>query len=309
MRSGIREFLKFPIEENDFRAAVMRTAMRGSLESEDGEKGKIFTLLGGKSGLGTSTLAVNLAWTLNERIPGRTLLLDLRRPAGEVPYFLDLKFDYTWGNLTEDISRLDATYLHSVVTEHESGLHVLPAPMNGDKPDGQTLHLILEQLRRSYDFIIVDTDYPNDNSLPKEVEYADKIIVAMQLSLPCLARTSRLMESMRSQDPDSERRMLLVANRVTKDSTISVDDAANVLSREIKWIIPEDGSSALSSLNQGSPLVTAYPKSPAAKAIVQLAKALDERETAKSTRFSLPFASFFTRKKKSANDNLAGAEL
>lgn len=79
MRSGIREFLQFPIQESDFRAALMRTAMRGSL-GDDGEKGKIISVISGKPGLGTTTLAVNLAWTLNERMPGKTLLLDLRRP-------------------------------------------------------------------------------------------------------------------------------------------------------------------------------------------------------------------------------------
>ncbi len=310
MRSGIREFLQFPIEENDFRAALMRTAMRGSLENDDGEKGSIITLLGAKAGLGTSTMAVNLAWVLNQRAPGRTLLLDLRRPVGEVPYFLDLKFEYSWGSLMEDISRLDATYLHSVVSEHESGLHILPGPVGGDKPDGHTLYLILEQLRQIYDYIIVDTGYPDDNNLPKEVEHADTIVIGMQLSLPCLARTSRLMESIRAQDPDAERRMMLVANRVTKDSTIGVAEAADVLGREIVWSIPEDTTSAPSALNQGAPLVAVYPKSAATKTLISMADSLDTREKETKSRFKLPFASLFSRKKKSSgDDSLAGAAL
>jgi len=311
MRSGIREFLKYPIEENDFRSAIMRTAMRDSLADDDQDKGKLITVLSGKAGLGSTTVAVNLAWLLSEKAPGRTLLLDLRRPAGEVPYFLDLKYEYTWGDPMQDISRLDATYLQSIVSEHESGLHVLPGPYGGDKPDTHTMHLILEQLRLCYDFIIVDTDYMDESELPKEIEHADSILVTMQLSLPCLARTSRLMETIRSQDPDSERRMQIIANRVTKDSTIAVTDAADVLSREIKWIIPEDSTSALSSLNQGNPLVTAYPKSPASKEIIRIAKSLDDRKKAKKkSSFSLPFAGLFKRKKKNANsDDLAGATL
>lgn len=308
MRSGIREFLQYPIEENDFRAAVMRTAMRNSLDSDNSEKGKIISLLSGKPGLGSTTLAVNLAWELSGQAPGRTLLLDLRRPAGEIPYFLDLKYEYTWGDLMQDISRLDATYLQSVVAVHESGLHVLPCPTGDDRPDGQTLHLILEQLRTSYDFIIVDTGYPDNDELTKEIEHADSIIIAMQLTLPCLARTSKLMESIRAQDPDAERRMILVANRVTKDSAFGVAEASDILSRDIPWVIPEDGSSVLSALNQGNPLVAAYPKSQASKVIMDMAKSLDHRHKAKKKTFTLPFASLFNRKKKAAgDDSLAGA--
>ena len=311
MRSGIREFLQFPIKEDELRAALMRTAMRGSLSTDEREKGTIISILGGKPGLGTTTMAVNLAWELNTKAPGKTLLLDLRRPMGEVPYFLDLKYEYNWGHLMEDISRLDATYLHSVVAEHESGLHVLPGPMSGDTPDSQTLYLILEQLRMIYDFVIVDTGYPDDNMLPKEIEHADTILIGMQLTLPCLARTSRLVESIRAQDPDGERRMVLVANRVTKDSTIGVAEASDVLTRDIAWVIPEDVTSANSALNQGSPLVAAYPKSIASKELLKMARSFDHRETKKSRSFKLPFASFFSRKKKgkASDDTLAGATL
>jgi len=311
MRNGIREFIKYPVDENDFRAAVVRTAMRSSLSEDEGEKGKIFTVLGGKSGMGATSLAVNLASVLNEYDPGNTILVDLRRPGGETPYFLDLKYEYSWGQLAEDISRLDGTYLRSVVAEHESGLHVLPGPSGYERPDPHSLFLILEQLRNNYEHVVIDTAYPHDEVLPKEVEQADSILIVLQLSLPCLARTSRLMDSIRSQDPDGERRMKLVANRVAKNSTIGVSEAAEVLAREIVWVIPEDADSSMSAINQGTPLVLAYPKSPATRAIRTMASSLAPAPQKDKKGFSLPFASFFKKKSKKGkdDDNLAGATL
>jgi len=311
MRSGIREFIQYPVGEDDFRAAVMRTAMRMSLGEDEGEKGRIFTVLGAKSGLGASTLAVSLACALNGREPGRTALLDLRRPFGETHYFLDLSFEYTWADLADDISRLDATYLRSVVAEHSSGLHVLPGPANGDRPDPHALSLIIEQLRHNYDFVVVDTAHPLDEDLPKEVEHADAILIAMQLSLPCLARTAGLMEAIRGQDPDGARRMKLVATRVARNSTIGVSEAADVLSREISWVIPEDADAALAAINQGTPLVTAYPKSPATKAILGLVADLAPGPGKAKKGLSLPFSSLFRKKGKGAanKDSLAGAAL
>lgn len=309
MRSGIREFLQYPVSKDDFRAAIMRTAMRGSLGEIDGEKGRITTLLGAKTGLGSTTLAVSLAWSLNQSAPGSTILVDMRRPMGEVPYFLDLKHDYNWGHLAEDISRLDTTYLKSVVAEHESGLHVLPGPAGHECPDPQVLYLILEQLRHVYQHVIVDTAYPEDGILPKEVEQADHIFIVTQLSLPCLARTARLMDSIRSQDPDSERRMRLIANRVAKNSSIGVAEASDVLNKEIALIVPEDAVCALSAINQGAPLVHAYPKSPAAKAIGRMAKALTPKKSKEGKGLKLLFSGLFRSKTKADNDNLAGAVL
>jgi len=309
MRSGIREYLKFPLDENDLRAAVMRTAMRLSLGVDDSDKGRIFTVMGCKPGVGTTSLAVNVACALNEREPGRTVLLDLRPPMGEIPYFLDLKYEYNWGDLVADISRLDATYLRSVMAEHESGLHVLPGPVSAERPDEHTLFLILEQLRHSYDFVVVDASTPGEDELPKEVELADSILLTMQLSLPCLARVTRLIDSIGGQDPDADRRMRLVATRVSRNGSIGVSDAAEVLGREITWSIPEDGETALSSINQGTPLVRAYPKSPSAKAVQALVKDLAPKVRKPRKGLSLPFSSFFRKKGKSSdsNDNLAGA--
>lgn len=308
MRSGIREFLQYPIDENDFRAAIMRTAMRGSLADDNRERGTVVTALSGKPGLGSTTLAVNMAWLLNARAPGRTVLLDLRRPVGEVPYFLDLTAEYTWGHLVEDISRLDSTYLHSVVAEHESGLHVLAAPSRTPLPDGQAMHLILEQLRGNYDYVVVDTGWPDDEVLPKEVEQADHILVAMQLTLPSLARTSRLMDAIRGQDPDADRRMHLVANRVTRESTIGVPEAGDVLARPIAWTIPEDGPAAGSAMNQGNPVTAAYPKSAMAKALQRMARELLPEKKKERKGLSLPFGSLFRRRKKetAADVDLAG---
>lgn len=309
MRSGIREYLKFPLEENDFRAAVLRTAMRSSLGADEAEKGKLFTVLGCKSGQGTTSLAVNLACALNARKPGRTVLLDLRTPMGEVPFFLDLKYEYTWGDLVVDISRLDATYLESVMSEHESGLHVLPGPAHAERPENHTLQMILEQLRSSYDYVVVDTSTPAEGDLPKEVELADSVLMTLQLSLPCLARVSRLADSIGAQDPDADRRMRLVVNRVARNGSIGVAEAAEVLNRAVAWSVPDDGETALSAINQGTPLVLAFPKSPAAKGVQAIANDLAPRPRKIRKGFSLPFGSLFRKKGKGpdANDSFAGA--
>ena len=309
MRHGIREFLQYPVQEDDFRAAVMRTAMRASLDEDDADKGKITAFLGAKPGMGATTLAVNLAWSLNQSEPGSAILVDLRRPLGETPYFLDLSYDYHWGHLVSDISRLDATYLRSVVTEHESGLHVLPGPDSDETPDPQELFLILEQLRHMYAHVVVDTAYDGLGHLPKELELADRIMVCAQLTLPALARTTRLMNAVRGHDPDAQRRMRLVVNRVTKNSSVTLGEAAEVLGRKISIAVPEDAASAAAALNQGTPVAQAYPKSPLTKVVQRMTTVIGGEKKGGKKGFSLPFAGLFKRKAKAdgKSDALAGA--
>lgn len=287
MRNGIREFLKFPITEEDLRAALMRTAMRGSLE-EDGPRGHVVTVLGSKAGLGVTTIAVNLACAINENMSEGAALLDLRQPVGETPLFLDLHYDFTWGELVKDISRLDATYLRSVMCKHSSGLKVLPAPSRSEKVGEQDKYMILEHMRQAFPVAVVDASPLEEDELPKEVELADTIVLVTDLSMPGLARTARLMKMLRTQDPDTERRIHLVVNRFTKDSGVNLAEAEEVLEKSVSWVVPEGYSIALSALNQGVPLIQSAPKSPTARAFRKMAKHFSpEQERCERKGFSL----------------------
>ncbi|WP_147819692.1 AAA family ATPase [Salidesulfovibrio onnuriiensis] len=270
MRHGIREFLRFPVTREEFRAALMRVAMRESLEGH-GPRGRLVSVLGSKAGLGVTTLAVNLACAVNERMPGEVAVLDLRQPVGEVPLFLDMEYEFTWGELVDDISRLDATYLRSAMAAHESGLHVLPAPTAKGAADGQEMALVIEYLRQAYPVVVVDCGPLEEGAFPKAVEQADAILMVTDLSMPALARTARLMETLRTEDPDAERRIRVAANRVTRDAGVDVDEAQAVLEKEISWRIPDDYAAALSALNQGVPWLLAAPRSHAAKEIRRMA--------------------------------------
>jgi pilus assembly protein CpaE len=273
MRHGIREFLRYPVAQDDFRAALMRTAMRANLES-DGSRGRIVTVLGAKPGMGVTTMAVNLAVAANRAAPGSVALLDLRQPAGDAPLFLDLAPEYTWGDLVGDITRLDATYLRSVMAEHESGLHVLPAPQDATLPDDHELYMILEHLRQAYDLVVVDASISEMDELPKEVELADSLLLVTELGMPALSRTARVLKRLRSLDPDAQRRVRLVVNRHLPDSGVDVGEAEAVLDTDVAWAVPHDYPAALSAMNQGVPMVDAAPRSAASRMLERMAAEL-----------------------------------
>jgi len=97
-------------------------------------KGKIFTVFGAKGGAGTSTIAVNLA-TGMAQLKGNpsVALVDMNLLSGDVPLFLNMKSVFNWVEVARNISRMDATYLMTVLQKHASEVHVLPAPMKMGK--------------------------------------------------------------------------------------------------------------------------------------------------------------------------------
>ena len=140
-------------------AAQVR-ALRGKiLAMNEGRPPRVITITSGTREEGKSTVSANLAAALAEIEAGRVLLVDgdTLRPS------LHRLFRITADTGLQDILHGSDIVLDNHVYETTiHNLDVLPAkPMSGDKDSESLLHqncgLILEQLRKHYSFIIVDT--------------------------------------------------------------------------------------------------------------------------------------------------------
>ncbi len=291
MRAGITEYLPEPVAEVDLRAAYARLQARRILSNPaaqtfqgqgqgqapaPGNGGRILLVLGAKGGVGTTTVAVNLADALTRLGTGRTALVDLAQPQGETPIFLDLEHTYTWADVAQNIERLDATYLESVMARHHSGLAVLPAPgfQAESALEPAVLRQILELLRRSYAQVIVDAGTGHDEAALEALDLADEVLLVLDLSLPCLARAKRFLEAVRASRPQLLSRLRLVANRKTSESDIGTAEAEGILQQRIAFAVVNDYKSALSAINQGKTLAEADPRSAMAKGLAAMARDL-----------------------------------
>ncbi|XPV75630.1 MAG: AAA family ATPase [Desulfovibrio sp.] len=280
MRAGITEYISFPAKREDVATAISRAAGK-KRETTQTQSGKTITVLGSRGGLGATTLAVNLACAL-QRNDSPVALLDLVQPQGDVPLFLDLDYSYTWHDLIENITRMDETYLRSSLSTYENGLSVIPAPYNGGRPHGQALSQILTQLNNIFATTIIDTTFiPTDIHVP-EIENADILLLPTLLTLPGLAWTRRQLETLRQNFPEHRDNLHLIACRHTLETGIEPSDAEEILEKPIRWTIPEHPVHVATALNQGTPLISAFPKSPAAKAILSIAAYFGAEEEKKN---------------------------
>jgi len=296
MRLGVKEFIPQPFDEGDVRQALERFKDR-CLKSKSqpmAKQGKIISTFGSKGGVGTTTVAVNLAVALKKAKDLRSIaLLDMNTLFGEIPLFLEIAPKFHWGEITKNIERLDETFLSNILTTHRSGIQVLPSPayLNGHvRPTPEIMGRLLGVMQRMFDFIIIDAGQSTNDTSLKVLEITNSLLLVTVLSLPCLANTNKLIKSLTDLGYVSAERIKLVLNRYMKKSEISLKDAEAGLGRELFCTIPNDFTASMASINNGKPLLEIAPKSEIAKSFLELADSLaashaDKNEKKKSLFF------------------------
>jgi pilus assembly protein CpaE len=264
-RIGIKEFLPQPINRKEFDVALGRLKER--LKSKEKRKnvkgGKIVAFLGAKGGIGTSTLAVNLAMSLRQLNPEKHVaLVDLNLDDSDLPLFLDLQPGKGFRDLARDISRLDATFVQSLMSKHESDLHLLQSGAEGTTgesiPGGAALH-ILDVMRSMYDHVLVDCGHTLNPEARETLDFASLVVLITTLSLPSIRRAKQYLQMMRGAGFDSEK-VTVVVNRYQSSDAELLQHAERLFEQKVGWLVPNDYPMASSSLNKGVPLTVHAPR-------------------------------------------------
>ena len=284
IRTGAKEFFSQPIKEQEVRQALedFRERSQKAKHKEPVKIGQIIELIGSKGGVGTTTVAVNLAVSLSEMKGAHSVaLIDRNMLFGEVPLFLEITPDYHWGEITKNISRLDPTFLMNVLSKHSSGVYVLPSPasLNGHDPaTPEIMGHLLSLMQRMFDFVVIDGGQSLDETSLKMLEMSDTVLLVSILSLPCLSNTKKLLKLFHTLGYLPKERIKVVINRHLKNPEISVKDSEAAIDEKIFWTIPNDYRRTLSAINQGKPLSQLASKAPITKSVRELACALSERD-------------------------------
>ncbi len=277
IRLGAREFISQPVNEAELREVLGRL-LKTMTSVTPRQPGDVITLMGCKGGVGTTTIAVNLAVSLQQQrhVKG-VALIDLNLLFGEVPLFLNFKPKYTWAEIVKNISRLDDSFLNDILFAHSSGIHVLPSPNMlrcSDVSAPEIFMRILSHMRRMFDFIIIDGGNSVSDMTLKTLEVSNRVFLISLLSLPCLSNTTKLLRSFEAWGYPPRESTDIVINRFIRDSEITIADAEKSTGKKIFWKIPNDYASTMSAINQGIPLPDVAARNAVTKNFWELARAL-----------------------------------
>jgi len=268
IRIGVNEFFPQPIESEEIKKALelFKTRRNESMPAVACKNGHIITAFGSKGGVGTTTIAVNLAVAMAQKDNHKSVaLIDMNTLFGEIPLFLEVSPKFHWGEITKHIDRLDNTFLTNVLTRHHTGLHILPSPayLNGHiRPTPDTISRLLGLMKGMFDYVIIDGGQSTDDTVLRVVELSDTLLLITILSLPCLSNSNKLIKSFVELGYLRKDQIKVVVNRYLKKSEISLNDAKAGIGEDLSWIIPNDYRTTMSAINQGKPLAKIAPKAP-----------------------------------------------
>jgi len=269
MRAGANEFFPWTpggetnasrAMEESFHGAVRRTGARREAASA-GSKQPCVThvFLGAKGGAGTTTVAVNCAVELARLSKRPTVIVDLKPCLGEVALFLGVRPRFTVLDAIENLHRLDKDFLKELVSKHKSGLDILAASEQFDRPNAQDAGAIEELLRvlaRMYEYIVIDVGNMINACAVAALYAAETVFLITNPDVPSIRNAQRLVDRVRQLGAGSERVKILL-NRTSDQHLISPTQIETALGYGIYHTFSSDYRTVSTALNSGVPLASA----------------------------------------------------
>ena len=284
MRAGAREFLNSPVQIDELVGALNRvgSSREGGARSASSS---IIAVAGSSGGVGTTSIAINLAVALAQNPDRSVALIDMDLALGDADVFLDMIPDYTLLDVAQNISRLDLALLRKSLTKHETGVYLLPRPVQIEDTSSITtedFRRVLGLLKASFSHLVIDLSKSYSRLDIAALQAAQHILLLTQLDLPCLRNVVRLLSSLEVYEGVNEK-IKIVVNRAGLDKTqISSSKAEETIDREIFWRIPNNYSVISECRNNGVPLIQQAPKAAITHSISELAEKLIGHQSSES---------------------------
>ncbi|HEX3968826.1 MAG TPA: AAA family ATPase [Edaphobacter sp.] len=256
MRSGCTEYLEKPLVADRVQEALVQLSRKKRDSLVSAVQGKLITLMGVKGGVGATTLAVHLAYSLAKR-GKKVILVDHHPELGEATLHLGLEHhNYGFYELACNLNRMDAELLQGFALKHESGLEVLASPEALGMTPKTTPEAVQQTLRfllRIYDYVIVDTACGFDEQNLAILEASDEFNLIATPQLPSIRSTSRFLDYLLRLNYSTSKAQVIL-NRWTKRAPLSVENIEKALHRKIALIIPNSESELTEAIATGVPV-------------------------------------------------------
>jgi pilus assembly protein CpaE len=280
LRAGADDYLVKPFHPAELLARIKsllaRFAPKDLLVGRP-PLGHVLAFYGAKGGVGTTTIAINVAIALQRELGRRVCLVDANLQFGDHRVFLDLGLDRK--SIVDAVSAptIDADLLRGVLVEHDSKIDLLLAPPTPEQAELVTkehLTQVIDVLRGLYDYVVVDVDKRLDDMNLGVFDAAEQLFVVLTADLSCLKNVRLVLETLAHIGYEGDR-VKLVLNRSNAFTGINAKTAEGALRHPIDLQVLNEYRGAISALNSGAPVMSTKADSPLGRSFHDLARAID----------------------------------
>ncbi len=283
MIAGAKNYLVKPFTGDELLQAVQQVYVTGQKRlnilgsaSAAAKLGKVITVFSTKGGIGKTTIATNLAVALGKDKASKIGIIDVNLQFGDVALFLNLMPQATIADLVQNFENIDDQLLAGYLTAYSDNVKILAAPVRPEQADGITgAHLvaILNTMRMTFDYVIIDTAPAFNDVMLAVLDVADQIVVVSSLDMPTIKNVKLCLEIMESLHYPAAK-IKLVLNRADSDDGMELGEVEASLHRSFEAHLPSDGKTVVTAVNRGIPFVISNPSTPVAQSIFSLARVL-----------------------------------
>jgi len=299
MKAGAYDFLPKPLVLDDLTNAVRSAGEKsreekskmssgysagvvsasGAMSGGFGEPGKVIVVFSPKGGVGTTTVATNLALALNTP-EKKSVLVDGNLQFGDVAIFLNEQSKTNITDLTSRVDDLDSDVVKDVVVTHAaSGMHILPAPPRPEHAEsvkGEEFGKLLTFLKKLYPYVVVDSASSLTEYVLSAMDVMDAMILVTSQEIPSI-KNCNLFLNLADQVRIPRDHIIFVLNRFNPQVGITAEKIKESLRQDVSIVIPEDEKIVQNSVNRGVPFVLEYKTSPVGRKLFELAAIATEK--------------------------------
>jgi pilus assembly protein CpaE len=194
---GVAEYLHKPLTRENVSRLFGPQISGITLDAGASRGGKVIAVCGARGGVGTTTVAVNLALQLSVATRGHVALLDLHLRQGNTALMLGVKPVSGLRIALEQPERADALFLDRVAVEINERLRLIAAQESLDgtpTPTVDGMRRMLDLLRRRFNYIVIDFPAPATLAEMEALRNARHLLVVMTPDLASIRDADRMQK-------------------------------------------------------------------------------------------------------------------
>ncbi|MFQ5399849.1 MAG: CpaE family protein [Anaerolineae bacterium] len=270
--AGADDYLSKPFEIAELAArltALLRRAEAAkgarSGEPSSSEKAQLIAVHSLRGGIGCSSLATNLAISLNALWQNPTMLLDMVLTAGQIALLLNTRLKRTWADLGQfEADEIDYDLIQRITGTHDSDLQFIaapPTPTEAEKINSDVTSRTISVLRPRYEYMVADLPHDFSDVALDVLDSADVILLLLAPEMASVRMAAVALDTYSRLGYEPEK-IKLVLNWTFEHGGLAHKKIELALHHPITLVLPFAPTRFVGAINRGIPLVHSHPEDP-----------------------------------------------